>query len=242
MDITFITFLDEADDELAAALEDVICTMKQHQQGQFMLNDGLKVILQSPSAQTSHSRLAQEPADSAVSYKILVHSIVTRGKETWELTDQDRLDLAQKHKDSGSNLFKEKRYRGASVRYSKAIKYLAPAGIGSSESKLSEEISKLGALCMLNLAACQLQLNLPNHVVTNCSRVLQIEPTNVKGLYRRAKALLDMKDFEEARADLKKATELDPSNQAIISLTRSLESQEKAHLAKYSSALKGMFK
>ena len=224
-------------------MEDMMCTMHQNEESKFTLQRGMMVIHRSPSIEASQQKLKDAPDDATVALTVHLHSIVTRGKDIWKLTDQERLEMAQKHKDKGSSLFKEKHYRGAAIRYSKAVKYLATATDGGvSESPELEEMLKLRTLCLLNLAASQLQLNLQDYVVVNCGRVLQVEPTNVKALYRRAKALLSMKDFEAARQDLKKAKELDPASQAITDLTKMLDSQERALLNRYGDALKGMFR
>jgi len=231
--------VDEANDEVETALEDMVCTMQQNEESKFTLQGGLTVVCRSPSRKASVTQLKDAPVSATVAYTILLHSIVTRGKDVWKLTDWERLDIAQKHKGKGSTLFKEKQYHGAAIRYSKAVKYVATAAAsGASESPELEEMLKLRTLCLLNLSAAQLQLNLQDCVVANCDRVLQVEPTNVKALYRRAKALLNMKDFEAARLDLKKAKELEPNNQGIADLTKTLDSQERAM---YGNALKGMF-
>ena len=241
-----VSFLDEANDELSAALEDMIYSMQQNEESKFTVQDGLKLLRQSPSTESCWPQLADAPDDTVVTFNIHLHSVASHGKDIWKMTDRDRLETAQKHKDKGSDLFKAKHYRGASIRYSKAIKYLATLNPDSSSDAETpeehKEILKLRALCLLNLAACQLQLGCHDHVVTNCDRVLHMEPTNVKGFYRRAKALLSMKDFEAARLDLRKAKELDPTNQAIVDLARALDNQERAHLTKYGNALKGMFR
>lgn len=238
--------VDECEDELGAALEDMICGMQENEQSRFTVEDGVKLLGQSLSTEPCRSKLADAPDNAVVMFDIHLQSIVKQGMAVWKMTDKDRFKTAQKHKDRGSELFKAKHYHGASIRYSKAIKYLAilnPSGSDGAETlEEHKEMLKLRMLCLLNLAACQLHLGCHDHVVTNCDKVLHVEPTNVKGLFRRAKALLCMKDFEGARVDLKKATELDPANQAIIELTRMLDSQERAHFAKYGNALKGMFR
>lgn len=43
-------------------------------------------------------------------------------------------------------------------------------------------------------------------------KVLELESTNVKALYRRAQAHMNLADLDLAEFDIKKALELDPDN------------------------------
>ena len=43
-------------------------------------------------------------------------------------------------------------------------------------------------------------------------QVLELESTNVKALYRRAQAYIELVDLDLAEMDIKKALEIDPDN------------------------------
>ena len=43
-------------------------------------------------------------------------------------------------------------------------------------------------------------------------QVLELESTNVKALYRRAQAYIELVDLDLAELDIKKALEIDPGN------------------------------
>jgi tetratricopeptide (TPR) repeat protein len=47
-------------------------------------------------------------------------------------------------------------------------------------------------------------------------QVLELESTNVKALYRRAQAYIQLADLDLAEFDIKKALEIDPNNRLII--------------------------
>lgn len=215
-------------------MADMICTMKQGERSEFLLHKLLPINNQVPPK-----------GDEVAVFTIHLHSF-HQGTDVWQLTDQERLEIAKKHKQQGSELFKSGHLRGASIRYSKAIQRLAavdpdtPLEVDSVE-EYEREIVSLRTASLMNLAACQLKFNEFQHVVRNCSRVLELDPRNLKGRYRRAKALLAMNDFEGSRSDLLKAREVEPGNQAVNELLRTLEAQEMAHRAKYREALKTMF-
>lgn len=76
-------------------------------------------------------------------------------------------------------------------RYSCAADYAIEAGHRAEESLLPA--------LLLNEAQCRLHLQQPRLAVQLCSRVLEREPENVKALYRRAVAKLELAEFVEAR-------------------------------------------
>jgi len=49
-------------------------------------------------------------------------------------------------------------------------------------------------------------------------QVLELESTNVKALYRRAQAYIELADLELAELDVKKALEIDPDNRYDLCL------------------------
>ena len=217
--------------------------MKQGEQAQFLLHGGYKLLAHSLTIENHQQPPNEEVA--TVTFILWLHSF-QQGKDVWELTDQERLEIARQHKEGGSKLFKSNHFRQAAMRYSKSVQYLAavdpdiPLEVESMEEH-EKEIVSLRTVCLLNLAACQLKLEQYDSVVRNCSRVLEVEPRNVKSWYRKAKALLAMRDYESARSDLMRAKELDPGNQAVNELLRVVDVQESAHMAKYRDALKAMF-
>jgi tetratricopeptide (TPR) repeat protein len=240
---SFIFPPDQTDDELGVVLSDMVCTMKQEERSQFLLHDGCRLL--TCSTLLSHTHLQAPPTGAEVVFTVHLKSF-SQGEEVWKLSEQERLEISKKHKVQGSELFKVGRFHAASIRYSKAVQYLAAVDPDTplEVDKLEEhekEIISIRTACLLNLAACQLKFDQFDHVVQNCSRVLEVDSASLKGRYRRAKALLAMKDYEASRKDLLKAKELDPANQAITDLLRTVDAQESAHRAKYKDALKTMF-
>jgi FK506-binding protein 4/5 len=64
----------------------------------------------------------------------------------------------------------------------------------------------------LNSAASQLRLRKWGAATKAASKVLDLEPVNVKALFRRAQAYREMEDYDLAEIDLKKAMEQEPNN------------------------------
>lgn len=49
-----------------------------------------------------------------------------------------------------------------------------------------------------------------------CIQVLELEGRNVKALYRRAQAYIQLADLDLAELDIKKALEIDPNNRYML--------------------------
>ena len=161
-------------------------------------------------------------------------------KESWELSAREKMDIAVHHKKKGNEKFTSSEYPAAAHRYSNALKYLITIGPHVSDAEASE-VRLLKTACHLNLAAAQLKLGLPHHVIRNCSKVLAVDENNCKALFRRGQAHCIMNEFELAEVDLLKAKSLDPKSSAIEQQLNVLASKRKAQNEQYHHALKKMF-
>lgn len=91
------------------------------------------------------------------------------------------------------------------------------------EEKEKAKILKIS--CNLNNAACKLKLKNYEEAVKLCTKVLDIDDKNIKALYRRAHAYINLVELKLAKTDIKKALEIDPNNR-YPSLTPSLVFRE----------------
>lgn len=136
-----------------------------------------------------------------------------------DMTVAEKWRYACRHKDEGSSLFLVKDYRWAFRHFSLAYKYVVslehdevPDDVAA---ELQIDVQGLKLKCLLNLAACQLHNCSYDYVVENCSLALEIDPNNVKALYRRGSALVHLQEYERAKCDLEQAKLLDPKNPSI---------------------------
>lgn len=70
----------------------------------------------------------------------------------------------------------------------------------------------------LNIAACNIHTKDFDTAYLSCNEALKIDPSNIKGLYRRARALAlpinsGVEDFQKALKDLNTLMELEPNFQ-----------------------------
>ncbi|GMP78190.1 hypothetical protein CsSME_00034227 [Camellia sinensis var. sinensis] len=160
----------------------------------------------------SHHELAVTPANSTVHYEIEMVSFV-KEKESWEMSTQEKVEAAGKKKEEGNALFKAGKYERASKRYEKAVKFVEYDSTYSDEEKQQAKVLKV--TCNLNNAACKLKLKDYKQAEKLCTKVLKIDGRNVKALYRRAQAYIQLVDLDLAEIDIKKALEIDPDNRDV---------------------------
>jgi len=89
----------------------------------------------------------------------------------------------------------------------------------------------------LNLAACYAKMNDLPKVVENATKALEIDPKNVKGLWRRGAAKTDMGEWLDAKRDLNEASLLEPNNKAVktalTKLKKVMDDQDKKDKQRY---------
>lgn len=136
-----------------------------------------------------------------------------------DMSVADKWQYACDHKNKGSHLFSAKNYRWAFRHFNWSYKYVVSLEHDEvPEDKaiqLELDTQGLKLKCLLNLAACQLQNYSYDCAVENCTRALEIDPNNIKALYRRGTALVQLQEYERAKCDLEQAKNLDPKNPAV---------------------------
>ncbi|KAL2965793.1 hypothetical protein AAZX31_16G081100 [Glycine max] len=158
----------------------------------------------------SQQELAVVPPNSTLYYEI---ELVSFEKESWDMDTPEKIEAAGKKKEEGNALFKAGKYARASKRYEKAVKFIEYDTAFSEEEKKSSKSLKVA--CNLNNAACKLKLKDYKQAEKLCTKVLDLESTNVKALYRRTQAYIQLADLDLAEFDIKKALELEPNNRDV---------------------------
>ncbi|KAF4384378.1 hypothetical protein F8388_004611 [Cannabis sativa] len=160
----------------------------------------------------SSQDLAVVPANSVVYYEVELVSFV-KGKESWDMNTQEKIEAAGKKKEEGNALFKAGKYERASKRYEKAVGFVEYDSSFSDEEKQQAKVLKI--TCNLNNAACKLKLKDYKQAGTLFTKVLDLDSKNVKALYRRAQAYIQLVDLDSAEIDIKKALEIEPDNRDV---------------------------
>ncbi|XP_027157508.1 peptidyl-prolyl cis-trans isomerase FKBP62-like [Coffea eugenioides] len=186
----------------------------------------------------SQQELAVVPPNSTVQYEAELVSFV-KEKESWDMNTQEKIEAAGKKKEEGNALFKAGKYARASKRYEKAAKYIEYDTTFNEEEKKQSKVSKIS--CNLNNAACKLKLKDYKQAEKLCSKVLELESSNVKALYRRGQAYMNLADLDLAELDIKKALEIDPNNRDVKLEYKALKEKVKEYNKKDAKFYGNMF-
>ncbi|KAM0822527.1 hypothetical protein ACQ4PT_071441 [Festuca glaucescens] len=167
------------------------------------------------------------PPSSTVLYEVELVSF-DKEKESWDLkSNPEKIQAAAKKKEEGNVWFKMGKYAKASKRYEKAAKYIEYDSSYSEDEKKQSKALKISI--NLNDAACKLKLKDYKEAVKLCTKVLELESTNVKALYRRAQAYTALVDLELAELDIKKALEIDPDNREVKVAYKALKDKQREY-------------
>ncbi|KAL2934474.1 Peptidyl-prolyl cis-trans isomerase FKBP62 [Bienertia sinuspersici] len=126
------------------------------------------------------------------------------------------LDLAKEMKEKGNSCFKERKFENALEMYGYAETILARFQFEDEIDRI--EFCELAICILLNSTACFTKLNEFERVGQVCSIVLEFQPNNVKVMYRRAVAAVELGKHDWAYWDLVVAAEINPNNQEIVKL------------------------
>ncbi|RCV42406.1 hypothetical protein SEVIR_9G212800v4 [Setaria viridis] len=123
------------------------------------------------------------------------------------LTDEQLREKARSQandaKAEGNKLFSAGQYEEALSQYEMALQIAA-------ELESAEDIR---SACHSNRAVCFLKMGKHDETIKECTKALELNPSYLKALLRRAEAHEKLEHYDEAIADMKKVIELDPSNQ-----------------------------
>ena len=150
---------------------------------------------------------------------------------------------AMAQKEEGNAAFKDGDYTAAVRSYRKGTTLLKPF---NKKNTGDEQVKSLLLTLQTNLSmVCYKQ---DKHKMSRdvATKALEIDPINVKALYRRAVAYRQLGDAESARSDLREALKHEPNNKAVrremVSIKKEVEAsraKEKGRLQKAFGANKG---
>ncbi|KAI6650616.1 hypothetical protein LOD99_7666 [Oopsacas minuta] len=142
------------------------------------------------------------------------------------LSAGELLDEAERQKLSGNDLFKMESRGYATYHYSMAVKLCILANSHEDSAILLKKI------CISNLSACWLHFGNFERTVETTQKVLEIEPTNEKALYRQAVALKQLNEFDRALVNIKKILSFNSNNREAIQEMTLIRNRQKECLKK----------
>ncbi|KAK9920545.1 hypothetical protein M0R45_029100 [Rubus argutus] len=140
----------------------------------------------------------------------------------------------------GNRLFKEGKFELAKAKYEKVLREFNH--VNPQDDEEGKTFSNTRNLLHLNVAACHLKMGECRKSIETCNKVIEANPGHVKALYRRGMAFMAAGDFEEAKSDFNKMTQIDKSTEpdATAALVR-VKQQEQEIEKKQRKQFKGLF-
>ncbi|CAD7971165.1 unnamed protein product [Amoebophrya sp. A25] len=161
-----------------------------------------------------------------------------RQKEKWEYTEDEKFAKAKEEKEAGNVSFKSGDYPTAVGHYQEARSYLDE---GYWEGDMLDEVNAVKKSCSLNVAQCGLKLKNWDMAKEAATSALDIDPANTKALFRRACACIEVEEFDEAKADLKLALEIDPKSAEIRAKWTEYKTKYDAYKKRSKAQMANMF-
>ena len=150
-------------------------------------------------------------------------------KETWALSEEEKIARVPVLKEEGNAFFKEKNYEAATKKYQDAIGILEQSMLRERSGDPEwHELNAIKLPILLNYSLCKFHLKDFYSVIEHTSTVLEHQPDNTKALFRRGKAHAAIWNMNEAEMDLKKCKEVDTSLSSEVDAQLSLLDQNRA--------------
>ncbi|UZJ57246.1 hypothetical protein CBS101457_006566 [Exobasidium rhododendri] len=150
----------------------------------------------------------------------------------------ENIHKAVRCKEDGNRSFAEGDLRTAMKNWHEGILYVA--GINSFASMYgarstpaqNEKAQELTNAFRSNLAACYIKQEQWEKAIYATSKVLEVDPRNLKARYRRSLSYLRLKDTQKAASDLDHALEQAPNDASVRRLAMELVEQEEDRVAR----------
>ena len=170
--------------------------------------------------------------DRAVTFDITLVEM-KRAKESWDLDEEEKVEMAKSVKAKGNDAFKAGKVPRALTLWERSKSYVE---YNDNFKEHKEEAKALLKSLQLNTAAAYLKAGEPLKAREAATKVLEGgDPYNEKALYRRAQSYIDTSDWVEAALDIKLALGNNPDNVDFKNLAKKLKVAENKSAAKEKS-------
>uniref|UniRef100_A0A0K8T6K2 RING-type domain-containing protein n=2 Tax=Lygus hesperus TaxID=30085 RepID=A0A0K8T6K2_LYGHE len=183
-------------------------------------NPALVQILLERGALLEHvDSVGLRPLDRAIMCRNLsvVQSFLKKGAKlgptTWTMANGKNdvmIVLLNKLLEDGNVLYRKGRLQEAAHRYNYALNKFPPL------ETLDSTFRQLRLNFLLNHSRCKRKMNEPREAIDFATQVLKQKPDCYEAYYARAKARIDIKDYDEADKDIQEALLLCPANNRDI--------------------------
>ncbi|XP_041464740.1 sperm-associated antigen 1-like isoform X2 [Lytechinus variegatus] len=120
--------------------------------------------------------------------------------DTSGMTDRERESVANREKDKGNEAFRASDYQEAILYYTRSLSVVPSAPAYNNRSLARIKVGEFDG------------------AIEDCTKVLQLEPTNIKALLRRGTARKSLKNYKLALQDLQAVLQVEPNNKQALDM------------------------
>lgn len=219
--------------ELPPQLDVCLATMRKREVAAFRVRSDL--IPDAAAAFNIPSAEARDGAD--VTYVVDIREL--RTVKTWEFAGKEKIVQGVARKDKGNAAFQAGNLKLAERFYRRALEFIGEDYGFDEEDK--PECRKARVAVNGNLAQVLLMGKSYPEVITLSEKVLELDPTNAKALFRLAKAQDALQNWETALQAIDKLLAAQPDNAEAQALRTHVQSEQKAYDKKQKSMFQKMF-
>mmetsp|Transcript_39472 Transcript_39472/g.72815 ORF Transcript_39472/g.72815 Transcript_39472/m.72815 type:complete len:492 (-) Transcript_39472:88-1563(-) len=180
------------------------------------------------------------PPNATLNFDVELLGFEEKPKEKWEMSQEEKVEKAKKLKMNGTDLFKRSSFIDAAMMYKDAASYVFDDEDGE---HVPDDDKPLYVACLSNAAMCYVKEGEWADAIKACDKVLEVEgeEENIKAIYRRGIAKMNMGMFKEAKADLMKAYGIDNENKDVRKALKQLKQKMAESKKKEKATFGGMF-
>jgi tetratricopeptide (TPR) repeat protein len=181
------------------------------------------------------------PPKAELMFDVQLLGFAEKQKERYQMSPEEKLAHADKLKAAGTELFQQKNYTEAAAKYEEGANFAVEEDVTGNDVPEAER--PLYVSCWSNAAMCYVKLKEWSDVTRACNHVLEIESEtkNIKALYRRGLARVNLGLYKEAKADLMDAYKIDNANKDVRKALALLKAEIANSKKKEKEAFGGLF-
>jgi len=157
------------------------------------------------------------------------------------IDDDKKIELAETYKESGKACFGKRDIEGAFRNFVNSVKMLILINPKTASENSKMRKKSLLPILQNNAASCHILKGNWEYAIDLCDCVLSVEPENVKALYRRGTAFMEIQEYEKSASDLYAAQAVEPTNAAVKLQLETLNSKLKKFNQASGIAMKKLF-
>ena len=154
-----------------------------------------------------------------------IYLMKSKGNKTDTTDLLNKVNTIESVKNKGNEIFKQKKYEEAIEEYTKILEF-------------DPNNKKFNSLILANRALCYQKLNKNVEALRDSNQSIKLNPFYARGYIKRGNVYMELKMFDDARADFQKAKDLDPNVTGVEAYLSSANQQaEKARKRDYYAIL-----